>query len=183
MDEKLVNRIICVAYGEASLWERLKIYKLAKQNQKVDSLLKEHSRIAQQAHCVKIDSCPNEVLNNIKQITQSKQIKERSLFFDLYSFVFSRPAIAGAIFSLFIVALISTLLFKRPEIHQQYSKQEIEVADKQVKHSLALISGVFKKTSLTVENDILTDRVSKPIKESINFVNEFIQGDRNENYN
>ena len=183
MDEKLVNRIICVAYGEASIWERLKIYKLAKQNPKVDSLLKEHSKIALQAHNVKIDFCPDEVLNNVKQITKAKQNSETSLFFDLYSFLFRRPAISGAIFTVFVVALISTLLFKRPEIHQQYSKQEIEVADKQVKHSLALISGVFKKTSLTVEKDILTDRVSKPIKESFNLVNEFIQGDKNENYN
>lgn len=183
MNEKLVNRIICVAYGEASVWEKLKIYKLAKQNPKVDSLLKEHTRIAQQAHNVKIDACPDEVLNNVKQITKTKQNNETSLLFDLYSFLFRRPAISGAIFTLFIVALISTLLFKRPEIHQQYSKQEIEVADKQVKHSLALISGVFKKTTETVEKDVLTDRVSKPIKESFNLVNEFIQGDNNENYN
>lgn len=183
MDEKLVNRIICVAYGEASLWEKIKIYKLAKQNPKVDTILKEHSRIAQQAHNVNIDTCPDEIIKNVKRITQSKQNKESSLLFDLYSFLFRRPVISGAIFTLFVIALISTLLFKRPEIHQQYSKQEIEVADKQVKHSLALISGVFKKTSVTLEKDILTDRVSKPIKESFNLVNEFIQGDRNENYN
>ena len=183
MEEKLENRIISVAYGEASFWERLKIYKLAKRNPKVDSLLKEHSRIARQAHSVKIDSCPDEVINNMKQITKIKQNRETSLIYDLYSFLFRRPAISGAILSLFVVALISTIIFKRPEIHQQYSKQEIELADKQVKQSLALISGIFKKTTETVEKDVLTDRVSKPIKESINLVNEFIQGDRNENYN
>ena len=183
MEEKLENRIISVAYGEASFWERWKIYRLAKKFPKVDSLLKEHLRIAKQAHSLENEVCPDEIIKNIKHITLTEKSEERSLLFDLYSFLFRRPAISGAIFTLFIVALVSTLLFKRPEIHQQYSKQEIELADKQVKHSLALISGIFKKTTETVEKDVLTDRVSKPIKESFNLVNEFIQGDSNENYN
>ena len=57
------------------------------------------------------------------------------------------------------------------------------MADQQVKHSLALIASVFKKTTTTVEKDILTDRVSKPIKESFNLVNEYLEEDNNENIN
>ena len=183
MDEKLLNRIISVAYDDVSLWEKFKINQLAKKDPEIESILNEHKKIAKQAHSINIEACPDEILENIKHFTKSEKSSEQSLLYDIYSFLFRRPAVSAAILSLLIFAFVSTLIIKRPEIHEQYSKQEIELADQQVKHSLAIISGIFKKTSLTVEKDILTDRVSRPIKESFNLVNDYLQGDKNENYN
>ena len=183
MDENLINRIISVAYNDASFFEKQRIYKLAENDPNVKKLLEQHRRIADQSHRIKIDDCPDYIVENIKQKNTTKSATGNSLFFDIYSFVFRRPAVSASILSLFVLALISSLIIKRPEIHQQYSKQEIELADQQVKHSLALIAGVFKKTSNTVENDILTERVSRPIKESFNLVNDYLQGEDNENIN
>ena len=60
----------------------------------------------------------------------------------------------------------------------------MKLADQQVKQSLAIIAGVFKKTTATVEQDVLTDRVSKPIVESFNLVNDYLQGEnKNEKLN
>ena len=172
MDEKLLNRIIKVAYGEASLGEKLKIQKLAKSNKEVELLLQKHTDIARKTKMLETESFPDELLEKVKNVTNVADKNEKSLFYDIYSFIFMRPAVSAAILSIFILALISTFVFQRPEIHQQYSKQEIELADKQVKQSLALIASVFKKTTSTVEKDILTERVSKPIKESFNLLNE-----------
>lgn len=183
MDEKLLNRIISVAYDDATQWEKFKINQLAKKYPEIELTLNKHRKIAQQAHRISLEECPDNILENIKGTTSTIKREEKSLLFDLYSFLFRKPAISAAIFSLFLIALVSTFIIKRPEIHSQYSKQEIELADKQVKQSLALISGIFRKTSETVEKDILTDRVSKPIKESFNLVNDYLQGDKNENYN
>lgn len=183
MDEKLLNMIISVAYGDASIAEKIKIYFLARKSREVKSLLEEYKAVAEKSHGLRLDECPGDLVDNVKLITNSDEKKEKSLLFDLYSFVFRRPAISAAILSLFILALVSTFVIKRPEIHEQYSKQEIEEADIQVKHSLALIAEVLKKTSNTVEKDVLTDRVSKPIKESFNLVNEYLQGENNESIN
>jgi hypothetical protein len=183
VDEKLLNRIISVAYGDASLWEKIKIHRLANKNPEIKSLLDEYTKVANTAHDLKLEECPVEILNEIKEVTSTRENRENSLLYDIYSFVFRRPAISGAILGVFIIALISTFIIKRPEIHQQYSKHEIEQADLQVKHSLALIAEVFKKTSLTVEKDVLTNRVSKPIKESFNLVNDYLQGENNESIN
>ena len=183
MDEKLLNRIITVAYGEASFLERRKINALAKRDKEVELMLQKHTEIALRSRNIEMESLPGEILENVKNLNDLKKAREKSLFYDIYSFIFMRPAVSAAILSIFILALVSTFIFKRPEIHEQYSKQEIELADKQVKQSLALIASVFKKTTSTVEKDILTDRVSKPIKESFNLVNEYLEEDNNENIN
>lgn len=183
MEEKLLTKIISVAYGDSTLWEKVKIYRLAIKNSEVKAILDEYKKVANQAHKIDLEYCPDQIVENVRNITRIEPSKDNSLLFDLYSFVFRRPAVSASIFSVFVLALISTFIIKRPDIHQQYSKQEIELADQQVKHSLALIAGVFKKTTQTVEKDILTDRVSKPIKESFNLVNDYLQGDENENIN
>lgn len=184
MEEKLLNRIISVAYGDSTFWEKYRIHKLAKQDPQIMAVLEQYQKVARKTHNLDLEDCPDEILEQVKNDSKVNQNRENSLLFDLYSFVFRRPAITTAIFSVFILALVSTIIFKRPEIHQQYSSQEIELADQQVKQSLALIAGVFKKTSLTVERDVLTERVSKPIKESFNLVNDYLQGENNnENIN
>lgn len=183
MDEQLLNRIISVAYKDATFLEKIKIYKLANKNPEVKATLNEYKTVAVQTHKIDLDLCPDEVVQNSKKISKMKPIKENSLIFDIYSFIFGKPAVSFAILSLFVLALASTFIFTRIEIHQQYSKQEIELADKQVKHSLALIGEVFKKTTKTVEEDVLAYRVSKPIKESLNLIDNYLQGDKNENIN
>ncbi len=184
MEEKLLNTIISVAYGDSTLWEKVKIYRLAIKNSEVKTILDEYKKVAKQAHKVDLEYCPDEIVDNVTNITRIKPSKDNSLLFDLYSFVFRKPALSTAILSVFILALVSTFIFKRTEIRDQYSIQEIETADQQIKQSLALIAGVFKKTTLTVERDVLTDRVSRPIIKSLNLVNDYFQGENNnENIN
>lgn len=184
MEQKLLNRIISVAYDDANLLEKFKIYRLASRDPNVKSILSEYKKVASKAHKMQLDYCPDELVEDTSQITKIKAKSEKSLFFDLYSFIFKQPAISAAIVSVFILALVSTFVIQRPEIHQQYTQQEIEVADQQVKQSLAIIAGVFKKTTTTVEEDVLTDRVSKPIVESFNLVNDYLQGEnKNEKLN
>ncbi len=183
MEEKLLNKIISVAYGDAKIWERIEIYWLSKNNLEVKNLLEEYKKTAVKVHTLKKEEFSGSINREIENVKFEKFSSEKSLLFDLYTFVFRRPAVSSAILAVFILALVSTFIFERPEIHRQYTKQEIELADKQVKQSFALIASVFNKTKNTVEKDVLTDRVSKPIRESFNLVNNYLQGDKNENIN
>jgi hypothetical protein len=183
VEKNLLNKIISVAYGDASIFDRIKIYGLSKNNAEIKSILDDHKKIADAAHQLNLEKCPQKIIDSVQVKNGQKHVNTSSLLTDLYTFIFGKPILSTAVFSIIILALVSTLIFRRPEIHQQYSKQEIEVADQQVKQSLALIAGVFNKTKTTVEYDVLTDRVSRPIKESFNIVNEFLQGDNNEKIN
>jgi hypothetical protein len=184
VDEKLLNRIISVAYGDAKFIEKYKIYRLANKNAEIKNLLDEYKRTAKKTHSIKLESANDDVLKKVKSITNVESNNNNTMVFDLYSFIFRRPAFTAAILGIFILAVVSTFIIKRPEIHQQYTQQEIEAADMQVKQSLALIAGVFKKTSITVEKDVLTNRVSIPLMESFNLVNDYLQGEnKNEKTN
>ncbi len=82
------------------------------------------------------------------------------------------------------MAVLSTFIFNRPEIKQQYTKQQIEQADAEVKYSLSLVANVLNKTKSTIENDVLQEKVNKPIKESLFIINDYINGEnKNENIN
>lgn len=183
MDEKLLNRIIAVAYDDSTLWEKYKINKLAQQDHKVRSVLEEYKNVAIKTHSLELEDCPEKIISCAKKFTKTKT-NNNTLFFDLYSFLFRRPAVSFGILSVFILAIVSTLIFKRPEIQQQYSNQEIQIADDQVKQTLAMIYGVFQKTATTVEREVLNNHVRKPISESFNLVNDYLEGEnKNEKIN
>ena len=60
MKEKLLNRIISVAYDDANLLEKFRIYRLASKDPKVKSVLNEYKKVANQTHKVELDYCPDE---------------------------------------------------------------------------------------------------------------------------
>ena len=97
MDDKILNSIIRVAYGEASFLEKLKIRKLAKRDSEISNLLEKHIQIANASRNLEMEAFPEEILKNVKDITRVGSPKEKSLFFDIYSFIFMRPAISAAI--------------------------------------------------------------------------------------
>ena len=98
--------------------------------------------------------------------------------------VFSKPKIASVVLGIFILSVVSTFVFKRSEIKEQYSIQEIELADKNVKKSLAIIATIFNKTQTTIEKDILTKKVGIPIHKGFNVVNDLFIGEhKNEKIN
>ena len=75
-------------------------------------------------------------------------------------------------------------MFNKNEYKYEYTEQEIALADKQVKESLYFVSKIFNKAQTNLTEDILTDRVAKPISEGLNIVNElFKEGDKNEIHN
>ncbi len=103
---------------------------------------------------------------------------------DIYTILFGRPLLSGTLATVFILAIISTFIFKRPEIKQHYTKQQIEIAEKQTRETFELIASVLNKTKNTVEQEVLANRVSKPIKQSLNLVNDYLEGENtNENIN
>jgi len=184
MNENLENKIISVAYGDAGLIDKIKIYWLSKNNDEIKELLKKYKASAEKFRNLEEEEIPGNIITNVNNITQNLSNNNKSLLFDLYSLVFRRPAITSAILGIFILAIVSTFVFKRSEIKEQYTIQEIEQADKNVKKSLALIANIFNKTKIKIEKDILTEKVGTPIHKGINVVNDLFIGEhKNEKLN
>lgn len=165
ISEEMLNRIISAAYKDAPLIDRIRIFFLTKKNQEVKKLLKEYRRTVNNIKKVPLEECPDSVINSL-DIKTKKESK---------SFVL-KPAYIFAITVLVISTLAIVLLNQSEEKEHVYTKAEIELAEQQVKTSLAIVNRVFKKTEDLIQEDILPKRVGKPIHKSLSIINEVLIG-------
>ena len=73
MEEKLLNKIISVAYRDANLLDKLKINWLAKKNLEVKKLLSEYKIIANQTHNLDLEECPEEIIDSLLNTINKKK--------------------------------------------------------------------------------------------------------------
>ncbi|MBL1212253.1 MAG: hypothetical protein HND52_02745 [Ignavibacteriae bacterium] len=182
--EELRDKIISAAYGDAGFIDKIKINKLAAKYPEVKILFDEYSTTANAAHSIKLEECPDELLNSVGSKIGVKRENKKSFLFDLYTALFTRPIVSAAAASILVIAIVTSIIFNKNEYQYNYSPEEIALADKQVKESLYFVSKIFNKAQTNLTDEILTDRVAKPISKGINLVNDlFIEGDKNENFN
>ena len=182
--EELRDKIISAAYGDASFIDSMKIKKLVRKNSEVKNLFDEYSATANAAHSIKLEKCPDELLNSVRQKIGVTKEDKRSFAFDLYTALFTRPIISAAAASILVIAIVTSIIFNKNEYQYNYTPEEIALADKQVKESLYFVSKIFNKAQTNLTDEILTARVAKPISKGFNIVNDlFIEGDKNENSN
>lgn len=182
--EELRDKIISAAYGDAGFFERIKIKNLARKYAEVKILFDEYSATAEAAHSIKLEECPYELLNSVRKKIGVQRENKKSFLFDLYSALFTRPIISAAAASILVIAIVTSIIFNKNEYRYNYTPEEIALADKQVKESLYFVSKIFNKAQTNLTDEILTDRVAKPISKGIKLVNDlFIEGDKNENSN
>ena len=99
IDENILDKIIAVAYKDASLKERISIYFLANKNPEVKKLLTEYNETAGNVRKVPLEECPDSVITSL-EIKTGKEKK---------SFII-KPVYAFTIVVLFISALVFVLL-------------------------------------------------------------------------
>ncbi len=184
IDENMMNKIINVSYGDYSLFDKIDVYTKAMFNPEIKKVLSEYKNTANAVHSIELEECPAEILETVKKVSGIKEVKEKSFFFDLYTVFFARPIFSTAAATVILIAILLSILIDRPEISRSYSQQEIDMANKQVRESLAIVGNIFNKTQTTIKKEILTTRVAKPFKEGINIVNDlFSEGGKNEKSN
>lgn len=174
INEELHNRVVSVAYGDASLIDRIRVYFEGLKNSEVKKLLAEYKETAATVNSIASEECPDEIIdsinNKIKQELSSSRKDKQS-----FGILIKKPAIVFA--TAVIVLGIFTLIFlNKPENKTQYSKAQVESAEKQVKKSLALVGEVFRKTQYKLADDVLGKQVSPPIKKSMNLINDLFKG-------
>ena len=121
---------------------------------------------------------PDDLLKNVirKNLPVSKN--KNSFLFDLYSMVFYRPVISAVTTIILITAIVTTFIVNKPvQISYHYSQTEINNADQQARKALAIVGKFFKQTQSTLENEIMNDRVAKPINNGVGIVNNLLEGE------
>lgn len=163
MDENLINRIISAAYGDCSIWEKFRIKRIRKKNPEAERIYNSYHRAAVKVHSLKEIKCPDQVLKKAEA-----EIKPLNL-----TAGFLKPAAAFAIIIIAAITAIITIVNK-PE--PRYTAAEVRTAEIQAKESLAFVGRLLNKTTTAVSNEILPEKVSKPVKKGFNIINNLLIG-------
>ena len=174
IEEKLLKKIIKVAYGEGNIYERTAINYRSKKNPEIKRLLEEYRLTASVLDNIKNEECPDEILEKTYDRIKAAN-KSAALGPKWFDFFLTRPLISAAA-AVLIVGMFSLYIIERPKPNPRYSEVQVKHAELQVKESLAIIDKVFQNTRRTLEYDVLKKRVTPPLKEGINVVNNLFKG-------
>lgn len=165
IDEYILTKIIAAAYKDAGLIDRIKVYFLTKKNADIKRVYNEYRTTAKKIKNIQLEVCPDSIIELIKIKTK----KEKRLFI-------LKPVYPFAVTFFIVTILAAILIFKTKEEKTVYTKAEIELAEEQVKNSLAIVNKIFKKTGNLINDDVLPKRVGKPIHKSLTIINDVLTG-------
>lgn len=180
--EELLNKIISVAYNDASYFNKIRIYRAAAKDPKVLEILTSYKETANKVKQIKEEACPDGLIKSISPEVIPTKKSRRTFLSDLFAIIYRRPIISAAATLILIIAIITALIINKPvEYHNHnYSQAEIIKADKEAHYALEIVGKVFNRTNSTLRKEILGEKVSKPIRESIGLVNNLFKGEKNE---
>lgn len=167
ISEEYLERIICVAYGDAGFLDRIKIYLDARRNPEIKKILDEYKETAKKVHLIS----PEEYRGNAPVI--EKRHTNNWLLNYLYIF-FKRPIISAAVALMIMAGIAGYFITNNNHRMNGYTKQQLIIADQQAKESFAIVASILGRTKDELKNNILNEKINKPIKMGLTIVNKYL---------
>jgi len=174
IDEKLLEKIIAVAYSDATVYERMVVWINARRKPEIEKLLAEYKLTAKSVHQLVETELPESTLSYVKQRNAGKPEND-FIGSIIYSFA-SKPLLSASTAGIIILTIVSVLLFYTPPPEQKYTKAEIELAQQQLGESLAIVNKVFQNTEKKIDVEVLSKHVSKPLNKGLIYLNDYLIG-------
>ncbi len=181
IDNKLEERIIKTAWGDAGFFEKRKVKKLAALYDNVNELLIKHQKTKDTFSSKERVNCPGDTREKILRQTSGAASEKRSLFLDIYKYLIQKPA-AAALTAVVIISIIFASFYSEPA-ENEYSKEELQLAEKQLKQSLLLVSRMFEKSEDNLQKELFSGQHGKKLNKSKELVNIIFGGKYNEQNN
>jgi hypothetical protein len=178
INQTLIDKIINVAYGDAGLIDTVSIYTKALFNNSVKKLLNDYKITARAVDKINREEFPERIVETVRSGLGINKNKDSSTlkFKKSFVFVLSEARYSIIIASFLILAVISFLIFQNPTTDSNYTKAELEMAQKQFNQTMTIVNRVFKSTGKQLNKEILKDHVSKPVNKGFSLINELIIG-------
>lgn len=177
LSEKMKNKIIAAAYKDASWPDRIRVWRLVSKNEEAKTLFESYRATADAVSKLSEEECPSSVIKTVEE--QTKKTISNNFITDLYLVVFARPAISLAMIFV-IISAITFGIIRNQTVEYEFSQAEVIEADKQAQQALAIVGNIFKQTKTTLENDVLGDKVAKPLNKGFGILNNIFEGEQNE---
>lgn len=179
--EELLNKIISVAYGDASLLDKIKVVHAASRNNEVRNLLNSYKTTANEVKQLGEEEFPREIFKSIENRTIPVKKTTDKFIYDLISIVLSRPIVSVVTSVILISAIVTSIIINKPVKYSYvYTTAEITEAEKQAGYAFAVVGNFFKETHSTLQKEVFGNAVAKPFGQSIRIVNNLLEGDKNE---
>lgn len=178
LDQRLIDKIIRVAYGDAGIFVWLHVLFKSLKNKERKSLLEDYRQTANVVHKLKQEEVPEHITEGVKSYAGDFNKKGSILSnfqYGVYSF-FSKKTILATVFGILIVFAISVFLFRGPTPAHKYSKAEIELAQKQLQKSFAIVGSAFQKAERSFSDEILKNQINKNLNRGYYLVNNILIG-------
>ncbi len=175
---ELVDKIISVAYGDASIIDKIVVIWKAVSDENVKNILEEYRATADKVRKLQNLNLPDYVIENVSKKISSQKTEEgifAKISFSSFT-IFSRKAIPLTASGIIVIAIISFLIFNKSTPTHQYTKAEIELAENQLKQSLAIVGKVFTKAEKNFSEDILNKQLNKKLSKGYYLVNNILTG-------
>ena len=178
LDQKLFDKIIRVAYGDAGIIDRIYVNLKASSNQKIKELLEEYKHTADAVHHVKQENVPDQIIKLVTNRTAKEKHKSSLLSGLSYIvfLIFGRKTIPAIALAIIFVIIVSFILLRNETPTHKYSKAEIELAEKQFRESIAIVGKVFEKAEKDFSNEILNKQINKNLNRGYFLVNNILIG-------
>ena len=167
MNEEYLAKIISVAYGDASFVDEIKIYLDSKKNPEVKKILDEYKNTARCIRTLKAEEYKGKLPSG------RPQVSGRVLS---YLDIFIRKPVLSATMALMITAAVAGYYITSGEstTYNGYTKQELIVAERQAKESLAIVASIMNRTEDKLKYDIFGNKINKPIRKSLTVVDTYL---------
>jgi len=178
LNQKLTDKIINVAYGNAGIVDRIYIFFKAKADGKANSLLNEYRNTAISVHNLKQEEVPDYIIAKAKSITGGTGQNEfipSHISYGVFSFL-STKVIPATVLGILFIFIVSFLILREPSPSHKYSKAEIELAEKQLKQSLAIVGKAFQKAEKSFSEEVLNNQINKNLNRGYFLVNNILIG-------
>ncbi|MFA3783516.1 hypothetical protein ABRY23_10680 [Melioribacteraceae bacterium 4301-Me] len=173
LDEKLIDEIIGTAYRDVSIFILMKVLFLSLTNNHVKKIYCEYRLTAKKVKSIKQDEIPEILLlSTLSKVNHSKKVK--ILSYDFLYIIFKQPVLSLLFVVVIIASIFYTIITNKSVTTQSFSKQQIELADKQIKYAFSLISDILQKTQMTINENILKNKITKPMHQSMETVYEIV---------
>lgn len=181
ISEEMQNKIISVAYRDASLLDRIKVFRIVAKSDEARNLLNSYKITADKIKQIGEEKFPRELLKSVEHKTIPVEKITNTFMYDLFSVVLSRPVVSAAASVILIAAIITSVIINRPvQYNYNYSTAEVTEAEKQAKYAFSIVGKIFKETQTTLQKEVLGEAIAIPFHKSIRIVNNLLEGDKNE---
>jgi hypothetical protein len=175
IEESLLDKIIAVAYGDAGWIDRITIHRMAKKDPLVKQLLNDYKLTAASVHRIKRTELQVNVSSRVRE-KLGRESKSNPIGSFIYARLFARPILSAGIAGVLVITICGILLFHEPAPEFTYTRTEIELAQKQLQESIAILNKVFRKAETELDSEVMPIHVGKQVNKSFNVLNDLLIG-------